>query len=111
MNGEHCQVTTTVDSREAAEGLARSTVEARVAACAQVVGPIRSTYRWAGKVETAEEWLVLLKTAVDRYPDLERHLRGRHPYDVPEIISVPVIAGNPAYLTWVSQETRGTADL
>jgi periplasmic divalent cation tolerance protein len=107
---EYCQVTTTTDARESAERLARSTVEARLAACAQVVGPIQSTYRWEGTVETAEEWMVLFKTAADRYPALEQHIRGHHPYDVPEIISVPVTAGNPAYLSWLSRETRGSTE-
>jgi Uncharacterized protein involved in tolerance to divalent cations len=103
---EHCQVITTTDSREAADGLARSAVEARVAACAQVVGPITSTYWWEGKIETAEEWQVVFKTTVERYAALEENIRTHHSYDVPEILCTPVTAGNPAYLEWVTTETR-----
>jgi periplasmic divalent cation tolerance protein len=98
-------VTTTVDSRAVADRLAWSTVEARLAACAQVTGPIQSTYWWQGAVEQAEEWMLVLKTTEQRYPALEAHLRGAHPYDVPEIICVPVTAGNPAYLSWIAAET------
>ncbi|MEJ3745248.1 divalent-cation tolerance protein CutA [Actinomycetes bacterium KLBMP 9797] len=106
MDFEHCQVVTTAGSREAADALARSAVEGRLAACAQVVGPITSVYRWQGRVETAEEWQVVFKTAADRYPDLERHIRDRHDYDVPEIVLLPILAGLPAYLDWTTTETR-----
>ncbi|MGC9669807.1 divalent-cation tolerance protein CutA [Planosporangium sp. 12N6] len=102
----YCQVSTTIDSAEGAAELARSAVEARVAACGQVVGPISSVYRWEGKVETAQEWLVLFKTTAERVDALVAHVQGCHPYDVPEIISTPVTAGNPAYLDWIGEETR-----
>lgn len=101
------QVTTTTDSREAADRLARSAVEGRVAACAQVVGPIGSVYRWEGKVDSAEEWQVLLKTTGARWPELRAHLVAHHSYDVPEIICIPVVGGNPEYLDWVRTETGG----
>lgn len=101
-----CQVTTTTDSRTAAEELARGAVEARVAACAQIVGPISSVYWWEGKVDSAEEWLVLLKTTAASYPALEAYIKAHHSYDVPEIVAAPITAGNPAYLDWVRAETR-----
>jgi periplasmic divalent cation tolerance protein len=104
---EHCQVVTTIDSREAADRLARGAVAGRVAACAQVLGPIASTYRWNGRIESAEEWQVTFKTTTGRYESLEEHIREQHSYDVPEILCSPVIAGNPAYLQWLSAETRG----
>jgi periplasmic divalent cation tolerance protein len=104
-NATICQVTTTVDSRDAAQVLARGAVQARAAACGQVTGPVSSVYWWERQMETAEEWTVVFKTTVDRYPELERYIRGNHTYDVPEIICTPVTAGNPAYLTWVAQET------
>lgn len=103
---EYCQVVTTTDSREGADALARGAVEARVAACAQVVGPISSTYWWEGAVEAAEEWQVVFKTTTARYAALEEHVRSHHSYDVPEILCSPVTAGNPAYLAWVSTEAR-----
>lgn len=101
----HCQAVTTTDSREAAEALAHGAVQARLAACAQVSGPINSTYWWNGGVESAEEWSVVFKTTTQRYPALERYLREHHGYDVPEIVLLPIAAGNPAYLSWISQET------
>ena len=78
-------------------------MEERLAACAQVAGPIQSTYRWQGGVETAEEWYCHLKTAADRAPALIARIRGLHPYDIPEIIAVPIVAGDPEYLRWVGE--------
>lgn len=103
---QHCQVVTTIDSREAAEVLSHSAVQARVAACGQVAGPIHSTYWWEGKLETAEEWYVVFKTTAERYPALEQHIRAHHSYDVPEIVLTPILAGNPDYLSWITTETR-----
>lgn len=103
--GEHLQVQTTADSRELALKIARSTVEARLAACAQVVGPIASTYRWQGFVEQADEWLILLKTTRERFDGLTEHIRGEHTYETPEILAFPVAAGSEDYLRWISAET------
>jgi periplasmic divalent cation tolerance protein len=103
---EHHQVSTTTDSLDAAAELTRTAVEARLAACGQVVGPITSTYWWDGKVEQAQEWLVLFKTAADRSAALAEHIRAHHSYDVPEVITIPIVGGNPAYLNWLHQETR-----
>ncbi|HJE58206.1 MAG TPA: divalent-cation tolerance protein CutA [Nocardiopsis listeri] len=102
------RVETTVDGREGAERLAGSVVEHHLAACAQVSGPIRSFYRWENAVQSDEEWMVVIKTAADRLDDLVAHLAEAHPYDVPEIVAVPVTGGNPAYLEWVRDETRGS---
>jgi periplasmic divalent cation tolerance protein len=107
---EHVQVSTTTDSSEAAEALADSAVRARVAACGQVVGPIRSAYWWDGKIEHTQEWLVLFKTTADRSRALLDHIRANHAYDVPEIIVTPVVGGNPAYLAWVTAETHEKRD-
>lgn len=103
---EYCQVSTTTDSRQAADELARGAVLARVAACGQVVGPIASTYWWRGQVETAEEWRVVFTTTLARYADLEAYLRDNHTYEVPEVLCTPVLAGNRAYLDWLTAETR-----
>jgi periplasmic divalent cation tolerance protein len=100
-----CQVSTTTDSSESAARLARSAVEARVAACGQVVGPISSVYWWNRSLDSAQEWLVLFKTTSERSDALVEHIRSRHPYEVPEIICTPITGGNPAYLRWVSDET------
>jgi periplasmic divalent cation tolerance protein len=89
-----------------ADALAGSAVAAGLAACAQVGGPITSTYRWRGAVETAQEHAVQFKTAADRVAALVEHLLAGHPYEVPEIVVTPVTGGNPAYLAWVREETR-----
>lgn len=106
---EYCQVLTTVDSPEAAARLARGAVEARLAACGQVSGPITSTYWWQNAIETAEEWQILFKTTMAAYPALEEHIRAHHGYDVPEILCTPIVAGNPAYLDWLGTQTTPTA--
>jgi periplasmic divalent cation tolerance protein len=106
---DYLQVLTTTEYREDADRISRSAVEARLAACAQVIGPIVSTYRWEGAVETAEEWQVLLKTAADRYDALEAFLREQHSYELPEVIATPIVAASAAYLSWIREQTRGDA--
>ncbi|MGP4045148.1 divalent-cation tolerance protein CutA [Streptomyces sp. 2A115] len=100
-------VLTTTDAPEKAEALARGAVEARVAACAQIAGPVSSVYRWKGEIETTREWQVLFKTTELRYGELETYLRGAHDYDVPEIIATPVVRGSAEYLEWMERETAG----
>jgi periplasmic divalent cation tolerance protein len=97
------QVTTTLPDRDAAHRLGRRLVEERLAACAQVVGPVSSVYWWQGEVETAGEWYCHLKTTAARVPDLTTRIRELHPYETPEIIAVPVAEGDAAYLRWVEE--------
>jgi periplasmic divalent cation tolerance protein len=104
--GDFLQVQTTTDSRAEAMELARTAVEARLAAGAQVAGPITSTYWWEGEVERLEEWLVILKLPAGLYTDLAAFLTEQHSYDEPEIIAVPLSAGSPGYLRWIAEETR-----
>ena len=99
---ECCQVTTTLPDRGAAERLAAALVEERWAACAQVVGPVESTYRWREKVERATEWYCHIKTTLDRAPRARRRIRELHPYETPEIITVPIVDGDPDYLRWIA---------
>jgi periplasmic divalent cation tolerance protein len=103
---QYLQVQTTTDSRAEAMELARAAVEARLAACGQVAGPVASVYWWEGGLERAEEWLVLFKLPVDRYSELAAFLTERHSYDEPEIIALPILAGSAAYLAWLREETR-----
>lgn len=99
------QVFCTVDSELRARDLASALVGGSVAACVQVVGPVHSVYRWRGAVETASEWLLLAKTTEARFPDLRDAIVERHPYEVPEIVAVPITEGLPAYLEWISRST------
>lgn len=109
--GGTVRVETTVDTEEGAQSVARAVIEHQVAACAQVSGPITSFYRWEGEVQNDPEWIVVIKTTADRLETLTARILDVHPYDVPEIVAVPVVGGNPAYLDWVQEETRagGTA--
>lgn len=101
---EYIQVFTTTGTREDAARIAEETVGKRFAACAQVIGPIRSTYRWKGEIESAEEWLCLLKSREELFPNLEKAIREIHPYEVPEILAMPVLTGHQPYLRWVDEE-------
>jgi len=104
---DYIQVLTTTERREDAERIGRALVEKRLAACAQVAGPITSTYRWQGKIETAEEWQCWAKSRRDLYQQIERTIRQLHPYEVPEILAMPIAAGSADYLAWLDAETRG----
>lgn len=97
-------VTSTVDSEAAAQQLAAGAVQARLAACAQVSGPIHSVFRWEGEVRTEREWRVEFKTAADRTAALVEHLQAAHSYDVPEIV-VAEARSSAAYGGWVADET------
>jgi len=99
-------VQTTTDSRAEAMELAHDAVQARLAACAQVAGPVASTFWWEDGIERAEEWLLMLKLPADRYTELAEFLLDRHSYDEPEIIATPIIAGSAGYLDWIDEETR-----
>ena len=99
-------VYTTTDTEEQAEAIARALVERRLAACVQVQGPMRSTYRWQEKVEYAQEWLCAVKTRRAAYEQVEAAIRALHAYDEPEIIAVPIVAGSAGYLAWLQNEVQ-----
>jgi len=104
------QLTTTLPDRESASRLGGRLVEERLAACAQVVGPVSSVYRWQGEVETAAEWYCHLKTTAARVPALMSRIRELHPYETPEIIALPVAEGDPAYLAWIVESVAEGKD-
>jgi periplasmic divalent cation tolerance protein len=101
-------VVTTTDSEDEAERLARGLVEARLAACVQIVGPVRSAFRWEGSVSVETEWQLVVKTAAERVDELTAWLAAEHSYEVPEVIAVPVVGGYGPYLRWVTDETART---
>ena len=106
MKEEYIQVFTTTEKKEDAEKIAKALVEKRLAGCIQVVGPIISTYWWKDNVETAEEWLCIIKSKKDIFNELEKSIKEIHPYEVPELIAMPVVAGSDDYLQWLSKELR-----
>jgi len=99
------EVRTTTANREDAESIAGPLVESRLAACVQIVGPITSIYRWKGDVELEEEFLLLIKTRTSQFPDVRMLIEENHPYDVPEVISVPITGSSASYLNWMEENT------
>ena len=98
-------VITNVPSREVALDIARMLIERRLAACVNVLAECTSVYRWQGKLETAREIPLLIKTRAEIYDEVEAAVRSLHPYELPEILAVPVERGLPDYLEWVNTET------
>lgn len=86
--------------------MATAVVEERLAACVNLVPGLISIYRWQGQVKREPECLLLIKTSTDRFEPLRQRLRALHPYDVPEILALPVRDGDPDYLTWLTENTR-----
>jgi len=99
-------VLTNLPDRPSAETLAGALVEARLAACVNILAPCRSVYRWQGAVESADEVPLLIKTSKARYAALAAAIRTLHPYELPELIAVPISEGLPDYLAWVAAETH-----
>ena len=101
-------VLTNLPDRAAAERLADSLIEKRLAACVNILAPCRSVYRWKGAVQHDEEHPLLIKSTSEGYGALEAAIRAGHPYDLPEIIAIPIERGLPAYLEWVAKETNAS---
>lgn len=104
MTSPHTVIMTTTDNPDEAKSLARSLVEAKLAACVQVI-PITSHYSWEGSLEESGELLLLIKTTAGRYDDVEQFLKNKHSYDTPEIVQVPITGGSSAYLGWIDKNT------
>ncbi|TZF88045.1 divalent-cation tolerance protein CutA [Cognatilysobacter lacus] len=101
----HC----TCPNAAAADRIATALVEERLAACVQQLPGLRSTYRWAGRVEHADEVLLLIKTAADRIQAVFERVTALHPHDVPELLALDAQGGTPAYLDWVNAQSRDDA--
>jgi periplasmic divalent cation tolerance protein len=102
----YVQVVTTTENKEDANKIAKVLVERRLAACVQLVGPIQSTYWWKDSIETAQEWLCFMKTDKKLYDELEKAIKAIHPYETPEIVAMPVVAGSDDYLEWLGSEVK-----
>jgi periplasmic divalent cation tolerance protein len=103
---EFIVVLVTCGSEEEAIRIAHSLVEERLAACVNLVSPIRSVYRWEGKICDEKEWLLLIKTQKKKFDDLEKRVKSLHSYSVPEIIALPIIQGSSSYLEWLTEMTQ-----
>jgi periplasmic divalent cation tolerance protein len=109
---EKIVILSTCGSETEAHNLARLLVDARLAACVNVIGGgvlggVRSFYRWQGKVESSAEWLLMIKTSRDRFAQVRAAIEEAHSYEVPEIVALPIVEGAPAYLSWMD-ENLGT---
>ena len=98
-------ILTNLPDKDSAVALARRLVEDRLAACVNILSPCHSVYRWQGEMETVDEVPLLIKSSAGRYAELEAAIRAHHPYEVPEIIAVPISAGLPEYLVWLAEST------
>ncbi len=98
-------VVSNLPDQESATRLAEVLITRGQAACVNVLAPCTSIYHWQGKTESAQEIPVLIKTTLARYPEVEQTIRAHHPYELPEIIHVPIAGGLSAYLDWIAQET------
>ena len=98
-------VLTNVPDRAVATTLAKALLDDRLAACVNIGGPVESIYHWRGRIETGQEVPVAIKTRSVLYSNVEAAIRKLHPYDTPEILAIPVVAGDERYLDWLSAET------
>lgn len=96
----------TCGSEEEALKIANALVENRLAACVNLVAPIRSIYRWEERIWDEKEWLLIVKTQKDRFEELEKKVKSLHSYSVPEIISLPIVEGSSSYLNWIRENTK-----
>ena len=102
----YIQVVTTVDNRQEASRIARRLVDEGLAACVQILGPIESVYRWKGSIETADEWQCVIKTEERNWNSVVELIDMIHPYEVPEIISLPILGGSREYLDWLDDQIK-----
>ena len=102
---ESLVVFVTCGSEEEALKIAHALVEERMAACVNLMSPIRSIYRWEGKIWDEKEWLLIIKTQTGRFEDVEKKVKSLHSYSLPEVIALPIIKGSSSYLNWLKEMT------
>ena len=98
-------VSTTTSTKASADKIAKTLVKQRLAGCVQILGPIQSSYWWNGKLQNAREWLCLIKAQSRDYRRIELAIKKEHPYEVPEVLALPILSGNNEYLRWIRRET------
>ena len=99
-------VLSTCASAEEAERLARRVIDDRLAACVNILAPVRSFYRWKGEIQDSAEWLLIIKSTRDKFDGLRAALESAHTYEVPEVIAIPIVEGSPNYLSWIERELQ-----
>lgn len=105
LHSQACVILVTTGSEAEAETIATALLEERLVACVSILSPVRSLYRWEGKIADDREWLLVIKTRVERFAVVEARVRALHSYEVPEVISLPLLAGSAGYLDWILKET------
>jgi len=103
---EYIQVITTVEHKADAEKIAKILVEKRLAACVQIIGPLTSYFQWQKKLDSAQEYLCQIKSRDDLFAELEAEIKSNHPYEVPEILAIPITNGGKDYLNWLAAELK-----
>ena len=106
MDYAYIVVLVTTASKQEAENIAQSLLEAKLIACANIVGPVASHFHWAGKIEHAEEFLVLMKSQSDLFEQIAEKVKRLHSYEVPEIIALPIVSGSEGYLNWLGNSLK-----
>lgn len=103
---KYIQITTTVPKLYNAKEISDRILNEKLASCVQIIGPIKSIYRWKNKIEKKEEWLCIIKTRKKLFKIIEKFIKKIHPYEVPEILSTPIINGSMEFLNWMDNEVK-----
>ncbi len=106
MDNQYIVVMVTTSSKQEAENIARNLLEAKLIACANILGPISSHFHWQGMVDHSEEFLVLMKSRLDLFEAISAQVKTLHSYEVPEILALPVVKGSSTYLNWLGSALR-----
>jgi len=106
LDNPYIIVLVTAQSKQEAEHIAQKLLEAKLIACANILGPVSSHYHWNGKIEQAEEFLVIMKSQLGLFKDLSETVKAFHSYEVPEVVALPIVGGSEAYLGWLGGSLR-----
>jgi periplasmic divalent cation tolerance protein len=101
MKNSYIIILVTASSKKEAENISQKLLEQKLIACANIVGPVISHFYWVGKVEKAEEFLILMKSRLDLFDAVSERVKALHSYEVPEVVALPIVAGSQAYLDWL----------